>query len=64
MSSIIFLIWAPGCSGGLGTAKGNTWQNACLATHRHSAVLPAYVGIRGVTPGPVADSSGVPTVVV
>lgn len=31
---------------------------------QHGAVLPAYVGIGRVTPGLVADSSRVPTVVV
>lgn len=42
----------------------STCYHACLATLRHSAVLPPYVGVGGVTPGPVADSSGVPAVVV
>lgn len=44
-------------------AEDCTWRRARLATLRDGTVLPAYVGIGGVTPGPVADSSGVPAVV-
>lgn len=42
----------------------NTWCCVRLPALQHGAVLPAYVGVWGVTPGFFADSSWVPTVVV
>lgn len=44
----------------LSVEKGPTWLGAGLATLRHGAVLPPYVGVAGETPRLVAYASRIP----